>query len=120
MGNSNSNTDREVHSKTGQPKEDRKISNKQPNPTSRRTRRTTKIKTQSLQKEGNNQDQAELNDIETKRTIQRTNKSRRQFFEKIDKIDKGLTRLIREGETETERQRDREREREREYSNKQK
>ena len=65
MGNSNSNTDREVHSKTGQPKEDRKISNKQPNPTSRRTRRTTKIKTQSLQKEGNNQDQAELNDTDT-------------------------------------------------------
>ena len=37
---------------------------------------------------------AELNDIETKRTIQRVSKSRSWFFEKINKIDKPLTRLI--------------------------
>ena len=39
---------------------------------------------------------AELNDIETKRTIQRINNSRNQFFEKINKIDKPLSRLIKE------------------------
>ena len=33
--------EREVHSNTGLPKKDRKISNKQPNPTSIRTRGTT-------------------------------------------------------------------------------
>ena len=36
---------------------------------------------------------AEFNDIETKRTIQRIKKSRSLFFEKINKIDKLLTRF---------------------------
>ena len=36
----------------------------------------------------------ELNDIETKSTILRINESRSWFFEKIDKIDKPLSRLI--------------------------
>ena len=37
---------------------------------------------------------SELNDIETKSTILRTNESRSWFFEKINKIDKPLSRLI--------------------------
>ena len=37
---------------------------------------------------------AELKNIETKHTILRINKSRRWFFEKISKIDKPLSRLI--------------------------
>ena len=37
---------------------------------------------------------AELNDIETKRTILKINESRSWFFEKIKKIDKPLSRLI--------------------------
>ena len=37
---------------------------------------------------------AELNDIVTKRTILRINKSRSWFFEKINKINKPLSRLI--------------------------
>ena len=37
---------------------------------------------------------AELNDIETKSTILRINKSRSWFFEKINKIDKPLSRLM--------------------------
>ena len=37
---------------------------------------------------------AELNDIETKRTILRINESSSWFFEKINKIDKTLSRLI--------------------------
>ena len=36
----------------------------------------------------------ELNFIETRRRIQSINKSRRQLFEKINKIEKPLTRLI--------------------------
>ena len=39
---------------------------------------------------------AELNDIETKRTIQMINKSRSWFSEKIHKINKLLSRLIKE------------------------
>ena len=42
---------------------------------------------------------AELNDIETKRTTQRINKSRSWFFEKINNIDKPLTRLIKKKQT---------------------
>ena len=37
---------------------------------------------------------AELNDIETEIKIQRVNKSKRWFFEKIEKISKPLRRLI--------------------------
>ena len=39
---------------------------------------------------------AELNDIEIKSTILRINESRSSFFEKINKIDKPLSRLIKE------------------------
>ena len=41
-------------------KKDRNISNKQPNPTSTRTGGTTTKKSQSKQKEGNNQDQSRI------------------------------------------------------------
>ena len=37
----------------------------------------------------------EINHVETRRTIQRINKSRSWFFEKINKIDKSLARLTR-------------------------
>ena len=83
MGHSEDNPEREVHSNPGLPKEDRKLSNKQPNSTSKRTRGTTTNKSQSKEKEGN-KIRAELND-KTKKTIQRINKHRSQFFEKIKK-----------------------------------
>jgi hypothetical protein len=38
---------------------------------------------------------AEINQVETKRTIQRINQTRNWFFEKINKIDKPLVRLTR-------------------------
>jgi hypothetical protein len=38
---------------------------------------------------------AEINQVETKRTIQRINQTRIWFFEKINKIDKPLARLTR-------------------------
>ena len=37
---------------------------------------------------------AEINEIETKKTIAKTNETKRWFFEKINKIDKPLVRLI--------------------------
>ena len=45
---------------------------------------------------------AELNDIETKRTIVWINKSRSWVFEKINKIDKPLSRLIKKKRERTE------------------
>ena len=56
MGHREGSPERKVASNTGLPKKDRNISNKQPKPTTRRTRRTTTYKAQSEQKEGNDQD----------------------------------------------------------------
>ena len=47
MGHSKGSPEREVHSDTDLPKKDINISNKQPNPTSTRTGRTTTNKVQS-------------------------------------------------------------------------
>ena len=47
MEHNEGSPEREVHSNTGLPKEDRKISKKQPNPTLKRTRGTTINKAQS-------------------------------------------------------------------------
>ena len=61
MGHSKDSLEREIHSNTGLPKEDRNISNKQPNPTPTRIQGTTTKTAQSKQKEGNNQDQSRVN-----------------------------------------------------------
>jgi len=50
----------------------------------KRSRRQEKIKLRD-----------EINQVETKRTIQRINKGKSWFFEKINKIDKPLARLTR-------------------------
>ena len=39
---------------------------------------------------------AEINEKETKETVAKINKTKRWFFEKINKIDKPLARLIKE------------------------
>ena len=93
MRHSKVHPDREVHSDTGLSEKDRNISNKQltlhpqeleeqqTKPRASRRNKITKMK-------------AELKNIEIKRTIQRINKSRIWFFEKVNKIDKPLSRLI--------------------------
>ena len=40
---------------------------------------------------------AEINEIDSKIMIQKINESKSWFFEKINKIDKPLTRLIKKG-----------------------
>ena len=93
MGHSKGSPERDVHSNTSLPKKDRNISNnltlhlqeleeqQQRQPRANRRKEITKIR-------------AELNDIETKSTIVRINESRRCFFEKINKINNPLSRLI--------------------------
>ena len=49
---------------------------------------------QNQQKERNIKIQAEINEKEMKKTIVKINKTKRCFFEKINKIDKPLARLI--------------------------
>ena len=76
---------------TGLPQEARKISNKQSNATSKRTRRIATNKAQSKQKKVI-KIRTEINDIETERTIQNINKTKSWFFKKKNKIDKPLNR----------------------------
>ena len=101
---------REIDSNSVSPQETRKISNKQSNPTLKTTRERRTKKTQSQQKERNHKDQsrkpkvsrrkaiikirAEVNEVETKNTRAKINKTKSWFFEKMNKIDKPLARLI--------------------------
>ena len=94
MGCSKSSSKREVYSNTILPQERRKISNKQPKltPKAIRERRTKKPKV-SRRKEII-KIRSEINEKEMKETNIKINKTKRWFFEKINKIDKPLARLI--------------------------
>ena len=91
MGCSKSSSKRKVYSNTSLPQETRKISNnlhlkeleKKEQTKPKVSRRKEIIKTRP-----------EINEIETKKTIPEINKTKSWFFEKINKIDKPLARLI--------------------------
>ena len=74
----------------------RKISNKQSNltPKGTRDRRTEEKKPKVNRRKEIIRISGEINEIETKQTIAKINEIRSWFFEKINKIDKPLTRLI--------------------------
>ena len=92
MGCSKNSSKREVYSNTSLPQETRKISNKQSNLTPRGTReRRTKPKV-SRRKEII-KIRAEINEIETKKTKAKINKTKSWFFEKISKNDQPLAGL---------------------------
>ncbi|MCH3812474.1 hypothetical protein LZB82_08985, partial [Campylobacter jejuni] len=84
---------REVYSNTILPQETRKASNRQPNFTSKATGKRTKNPKVSRRKEII-KIRAEINEKEMKETIVKINKTKSWFFEKINKIDKPLARLI--------------------------
>ena len=94
MGCSKRSSKREVYSNTTLPQETRKTSNRQPKATGKRRRKNPKI---NRRKEIINI-QAEINEKEMKETIVRINKTKSWFFEKLDKIDKSLARLIKKKE----------------------
>ena len=94
MGHSKSSPEMEVHSDTGLPKKDTNISKKQPNPTCTELEEQQQTKPRASRREETTKIRVELNHIEIKRTILRINKSRSWFFEKTNKIDKPLSRLI--------------------------
>ena len=94
MGHRKGSPERAIHSNTGLPKriETFQMNNlslhlqklkeqQQRQPRASTMKEITKIR-------------AELNDIQTKRTIVRINKTKSWFFEKINKINKPLSRLI--------------------------
>ena len=75
------------------PQETRNISNKQPNLTPKATRER-RIKPKVSRRKEIIKIKAETNEIETKKTIAKINKTKSWFFQKIKKIDKLLARLI--------------------------
>ena len=94
MGQSKGSPEREVHSDTGLPKKHRKISNKHLTPHLQEVEEQQQTKPRESRRKETTKIRAELNDIETKSTIVRINESRSSFFEKINKINKPLSRLI--------------------------
>ena len=93
MGCSKSSSKREVYSNTILLQETRKILNRQHNFTPKRTGKRRTKKPQNQQKERNHKDLSR-NKKERKETIGKINKTKNWFFEKINKIDKLLARLI--------------------------
>ena len=91
---SKSSSNSKVYSNTILPQETRKTLSRQPNfaPKTTGKRRTKKLKI-SRRKEII-KIRAEINEKEMKETIVKINKTKGWFFEKINKIDKPLARLI--------------------------
>lgn len=56
----------------------------------------------------NNENQAKINEIEIKKTIQRMNESKSWFFERIDKIDRPLEELTKKEQIQINKVRDKE------------
>ena len=95
MGCSKSTSKREVYSNKILPQETRKISNRQPNFTTKTTgKRRTKKSPKINRRKEIIKIRAEINEKEMKETIVKTNKTKSWFLEKINKIDKPLARLI--------------------------
>ena len=79
MGHREGSPERGVHSDTGLHKTDRNISNKQPNSMPTRTGGTTKPRVSKRKKII--KIRVQINDIETKKTIQKINETKRWFYE---------------------------------------
>ena len=94
MGCSKSSSKREVYSNTSLPQETRKISNKQSNHRLKGLEKEEQTKPSVSRRKEIIKIRAEINEIETKKTITKINKTKSWFFEKINKINKPLARLI--------------------------
>ena len=88
-----SSSKREVYSNTILLQETRNISNKQPKLTPKATKEEQKNPKVSRRKEIITI-RSEINEKEMKETIAKINKTKSWFFEKINKINKPLARLI--------------------------
>ena len=98
MGCSKSSSKREVYSNTILPQETRKTLNRPPNFTPKTTGKSRIKKKIKIRRQEIIKIQAEINEKEMKETIVKTEKTKNWFFEKINKIDKPLARLIKKKE----------------------
>ena len=96
MGCSKSSSKREVYSYTSLPPETRKISNKQSNLKLKELEKEEQTKPKVSRRKEIIKVRAEKNEMETKKTIAKINKPKNWSFEKINKIDKPLARLIKQ------------------------
>ena len=94
MGCSKSSSKREVYSYTSLPQETRKISKNNLNLHLKELEKEEQTKPKVSRWKLIIKIRAEINEIETKKTIAKINKTKSWFFEKINKIDKPLARLI--------------------------
>ena len=85
---------REVYSNTILPQEKRKTLNRQPNFTSKTNGKRKTSHPQISRRKEIIKIWAEINEKELKETIANINKTKSWFFEKLNKIDKPLARLI--------------------------
>ena len=95
MGHNESSAKKKTHSSKRLQKEAGESLHWQLDSTTESSRTKRSKYTQEEKMAENHQIRAEINQIETKRTIQRINKTRIWFFKKINKIDKPLARLTR-------------------------
>ena len=96
MRRSKSSSKKEVYSNTILPQETRNISNKQPNLTPKSIKERRTKKTQVSRRKEIIKIRSEINEKEMKETIAKIDKTKSWFFEKINKIDKGLIKKKRE------------------------
>ena len=99
MGCSKSSSKREIYSNTTLPQEIRKTSNRQPNFTPKTGGKRGTKNPQNQQKERNHEDPGRNKSKRNEETIVKINKTESWFFDKINKIDKPLARLIKKKET---------------------
>ena len=96
MGCSKSCSNREVYSNTSPPQETTKSSNKQPNLHLKQLEREEQTRPKVSRKKEIIKIRAEINEIETKKTIEKINETKSWFFEKINEIEKPLARLTKQ------------------------
>ena len=94
MGCSKSSSEREVYSNTILPQEARKTSNRQPKFTPKTTRKSRIKKPKISRRKEIIKIRAKISEKEMKETIVKINKAKSWFFERINKTDKPLARLI--------------------------
>ena len=101
MGCSKSSPEGEIlHNTSSHPKTG-KNSNTKANLTPKGARENAANRSYTQQKKRVNKIRAELNEIETRRTVEQINKTRSWFFERINKLDKPLARLIKKKKEKT-------------------
>ena len=94
MGFNKTSAKGKAHSNTSLPQETREKSNKLLNSTSKATEKEEIKNSRVSTRKEIIKIRAEINEKETKETIAKFNKTKSWFFEKINKIDKQLARLI--------------------------